>query len=156
RGDFVVAIAAFEDALALRPAACHVRLWLQQAQRGAYLAALEQRRRQFLFGPNFVGVEIHRRQWGLLQQAEAARLAAIQQAALLNDEQRLLLAQQRAQAQTVLVKQAQLSFQTKNFNFSVSFYESAVALAPPSAVAVAPVAVGDPYREMAIARIEAA
>jgi tetratricopeptide (TPR) repeat protein len=157
RREFAIAEEAFEQALRLRPGAIDVRCFLHEARRAQRQQALEQRRLQILFGPQFAVAEAQRRQWEIARQCEQARLVASQQNAVLGEDQRLLIVQQRVQAQTVLVKQAQLSFQTRNFRFSVSVFESAVALAPaPDIVGVpVPVAAVDPWRELAMARLEA-
>jgi tetratricopeptide (TPR) repeat protein len=86
---------------------------------------------------------------------DQARVVAVQQTAVFTAEQRLVIQQQRVQAQTVLIKQAQLSFQARHFGFSVSIFESAVRMAPPPAPGVV-VAGVDPWRELAQARVEAA
>jgi tetratricopeptide (TPR) repeat protein len=153
QGQFAAAVQAFRDALRLRPGAIEPQVYLAQAQRGAWVQALQAQRQQYLLAKQAAFLQAQQRQWMLAQQAEQARLLAAQQTALLAPEQRQQLVQQRAVAQTLLLKQAQVTFQAKNFNFSVSFYESAVNIAPPPiAAAGAP----DPWRELAQAKAAAA
>jgi tetratricopeptide (TPR) repeat protein len=146
--NFAMAVQLFDDALRLRPLAFDVRFYRHQAHRAAEQQALERQRQQYLVAQADAYAAAQRRQVELSLAADQARVRAQQQAAVLAAAERAVLERQRAQAQTVLIKQAQVSFQSRRFGVSVSIYESAVAIAPPPA--------GDPWRQLAQARVEAA
>lgn len=151
---YVAAVQLFNDALQIRPGAFDALFFLAEADRLARVQALQQRRVEFFIGPQFAVVEVQRRQWDVARAADQQRLLALQQTAAYGQPERVLLLQQREQAQTALIRQAELSFKTKNFGFSVSVFESAVNIAP-APVAGFDAVRGDPWRALALARLEA-
>lgn len=147
RSDIDTAIAAFNDALVLRPGHIEVLAYLERARFLGRVAILERQRRGL-----FVGVVIYdegaarRRARELAAAAELARIHAAQEAAARAEADRILLEEQRRRAQGVLLSQARFAVNTKNFSFAVNIYNGATAIAPPQENVV---------REFAIARVEA-
>src|SRR5439155_24018215 len=90
--------------------------------------------------------ELQRRQWELAQAAERTRIVVAAQGLTIGFEQRRVLEQQRAAAQTQIVRDAQLSLKIGNFELGLRRLESAVALATANDGLV---------RELAVARAQA-
>src|SRR5262249_46729413 len=109
---------------------------------------LLERQRRGLFIEVAIFNEGHsrRRALELAQAAEAARIRAAQEAAARAEAERILLEEQRRRAQGVLVNQARVAVNTKNFSFAVNILSGATAIAPPQDNIV---------REFAMVRVEA-
>ncbi len=153
--EFDVAVTVFEDALRLRPGTVQVEIFLNQSRSQARRIALELDRRRQWEGQQAFAAAAQRRQWELAQAAEAARQRAIAEAAIRADIEQRQREQYRFQAQALLVKQANISIQTKNFGISLNLFQGALGLAPAHHAAAPPPAMNNLFNDYAAARAEA-